>query len=412
MKLEDFASAFSRQFVVGFFVPTFFGLAIASLLVTPELLPDAYEQYSAGTRLLILGALAIPLGIALQGFNAALLRGVTQQRSGADPYRYLPSWFYSLALRPEQRTFSRLKRLRDHGSASLSPTLYELIARVAHVLRASDPAEQDDDDAQTAAGRHTRATAATRLEERYPEAFDDLLPTRLGNTLRATQEYAYSRWGLDTWAVWPRIQTLLSEQERELVSDSEAELAFFLNSALVAFLVGVLLLVDSIWHSPLPLAAAPLYAIPFILSYLLYRLSIGAAVRWGAFQRAAVDLHRLELLEKIGFPKPSTLTGQYAVARALNRFLLYRPPGPSDTCPPGEELLAFSRSAAEGILTPLNPDAVERLGWEAYSLADQRWLETDSVIYGMAFATKGGARVDPREVVIGRDGIARRRVPS
>src|SRR5256885_2104767 len=92
MNLSEIGGVFSRYFVVGFFVPAFFGLASASLLLSSGMLPDSYVQYS----------------------------------SGADWYRFIPTWLYVLMLRPEQRSFDRMQTLSSDANAPMSPRLYEL----------------------------------------------------------------------------------------------------------------------------------------------------------------------------------------------------------------------------------------------------------------------------------------------
>src|SRR5579862_3055057 len=111
MKLSDLAGVFSRYFVVGFFVPAFFGLAALSVLMTSTMLPDAFQAYSAANRLVIIGAVAVPIGMLLQGFLPALLNGLTQHRTGADFSRFVPARLYALMLKPETSEFRRLKRL-------------------------------------------------------------------------------------------------------------------------------------------------------------------------------------------------------------------------------------------------------------------------------------------------------------
>jgi hypothetical protein len=244
----------------------------------------------------------------------------------------LPTTVYRALLIPEQRGFKRMKRLRDDPSAPMTPRVYELGARLLKKLRRRgrtagvSAAEQAGLDYRRS---QTRTTAAWRLEERYPAAFDDLLPTRFGNAMRAAQEYAFSRWGLDTWAVWPRIEALLTDAERDLLTDARTDVAFFLNSALTAALVGGVVMVDGVWHRPLS-ASWMLYLLPFLIAYGLYRLSVGAFIRWGGYQRAGIDLHRRELFEKLGLHLPAPAREQHALARALNRFILYRPKSPDE----------------------------------------------------------------------------------
>jgi hypothetical protein len=407
MKLSDVAGVFSRYFVVGFFVPAFFALAAASLLATPDLLPKPYAKYTAGTQLVVLGGLAIAVGMLLQGFQPALLSGLVQHRSGADWYRFIPAWLYRLMLKPQQATFRRMEKLKNADNPPVSPRLYGLLAKVAR--RRSNPRNEPDAALAEATDR-TRTTAGSRLEERFPQRLEDVVPTQLGNTLLATQEYAHSRWGLDTWPVWSRLEGLLSDQERQALSDSKSEVAFFVNSAVAALGVGAVVIVDAIWHAPLPARAAPLYALPFLLAYAFYRLSVGAAARWGQYTRAAVDLHRPELFERMGFRLPRTYPEQYRLARALNRFMLYTPRDVSRAVSPSDSLITFVQASGGRGPVPrhdADADRFRQVNWVPASPADNIWLENDCVLHGVGYATDGGQRIDPRNVTVDASGVAR-----
>ena len=72
--LTDIASIFSRRFIVGFFLPAFFGLVALKLLVDKQALPASLANESGGTQLLILGGVALLLGMLLWGLHYPLIR--------------------------------------------------------------------------------------------------------------------------------------------------------------------------------------------------------------------------------------------------------------------------------------------------------------------------------------------------
>jgi hypothetical protein len=141
--------------------------------------------------------------------------------------------------------------------------------------------------------------------------------------MRAAEDYSYVRWRLDAIPFWPRVEPLLSEQEVQLHETAKTDVAFFLNAVLAAIGVGVALIADEIAHGPVQTRYVWLYAIPFLLAYLFYRFSIEAARRQGVEMRASIDLHRLEVYERLGVRRPESFSDERKLARRLNRFFLY-----------------------------------------------------------------------------------------
>jgi hypothetical protein len=72
MGVRDFAGIFSRFFVVGFFLPAFFTGAALDQMSGGSLFPAAYRS-SAGTRLLIIGGIAVLLGLTLSALHQTVL---------------------------------------------------------------------------------------------------------------------------------------------------------------------------------------------------------------------------------------------------------------------------------------------------------------------------------------------------
>lgn len=233
MTLRDVTGVFSRFFVVGFFVPSFFTLFVLWLALSTALFPDSLEREGSQTQLLVLGGASLFIGLVLLGLRFPTLQFFEGYKLRS-PFR--PLW--SLLVTLQERSYDRYK---DNIWA---------------------------------------------LDRRFPKKRDRLLPTRFGNAMLASEDYAYDRYGLDTIAIWPRIHPLLSEQERELHANAQTDVHFFLNGALGALATGGVLLADQVIAPRFNGPALAVYAIPFVVSYVLYRFAIGAAERWGTEKRA------------------------------------------------------------------------------------------------------------------------------
>jgi hypothetical protein len=195
MSLPDIAGILSRYFVIGFFLPVFFTLMIVTQAVSAGFpLPNVYQSHSEGARVLIVGGVALLFGLLLSGFRYVI-----------------DSAFAGLYFVP--RPGSRLTRLLEPWT--------RLVLRSQTLTFRRYIADRDSD-------RHPerRQPAAWHLDRRFPQAESRLLPTPYGNTMRATADYAWSRWGLDLEAVEERIALLMSDGERDEHTDARTDLAF------------------------------------------------------------------------------------------------------------------------------------------------------------------------------------------
>jgi hypothetical protein len=288
--LGDIAGVFSRFFIVGFFLPAFFALIALSQLATEELLPDGFEHYGDGVQVLILGGTALVAGLFLLGLHYNVIRlfeGYPLMRPGLGFLARPLIWL-------QTRSYEKLCR-RKAG--------------------ATPRAEKET--------KRRGLEAWRTLDRFFPSEASRLLPTRFGNAMRAAEDYSYIRWKLDAIPFWARVEPLLSDQEVQLHESAKSDVAFFLNSALGAAGVGTVLVADEIAHGPVGAAYGALYAIPFALAYVVYRFSINAAWRWGVEMRASIDLHRLEVYERLGVRRPKSFRDERTLARRLNRFFLY-----------------------------------------------------------------------------------------
>lgn len=291
MGLGDVTGVLSRYFVLGYFVPAFFTLFALSRLLTPALLPDAFEQLSGKGEAAVVGAIALFAGLVLLGLRYPFIRAFEGYFLEFGPLRALRRPFVAL----QERSFDRLTAMRDDESRP----------------------------------RRERSYARRVLDRRFHRRRERLLPTRFGNAIRASENHAYTRHNLEAVALWPRVDPLLSEREQELHANALTDVALFVNSSLGALAAGAVLLVDAFWHSPLDGAEWLVYLVPPVLAYVCYRAAIGAAERLGTERRASMDLHRLELYDRLGVRSPTSFTDEHEhVAPAVNRWLLRgeRPP--------------------------------------------------------------------------------------
>lgn len=159
-------------------------------------------------------------------------------------------------------------------------------------------------EAAVAGERPVYASLQDRLYHHYPSEGARLLPTRLGNVLRAAEDYATIAYGMDAPFWWPRLAPLLPDDIQKAIRDALTPMLMMLNLATLAVmldLVGtVYLLVYQRWWA----ALAVLVLCPLV-AWLSYEGAVTQGRAYGQTIRAAVDLHRFDLLSALHLPLPA-----------------------------------------------------------------------------------------------------------
>jgi hypothetical protein len=156
--------------------------------------------------------------------------------------------------------------------------------------------------------------AGDLIDQEYPNRPDLVLPTRLGNVIRAFETYTERRYGASTIALWPRLQGVMDSSYATALDNTKTAFDFMLNCSFLSLVSMSLLAAAGLyWSYPKPPNLFQTWEIEVVvlavLSYLLYLGAINRAREWGIGIKAAFDLYRLPLLAKLGYEtKPSNLT--------------------------------------------------------------------------------------------------------
>jgi hypothetical protein len=210
----------------------------------------------------------------------------------------------------------------------------------------------------------------------YPELETRLMPTRLGNQLRAAEDDAGGRYGLWTNVVYPRLQSVLSDRLASDLASSNDQLdlaAHLCVTLALATLASAGLLAPNGWRNPwwllVPAATAA-------LAFLSYRAAIKAAASQGVLLAAAFDLHRFDLLTALHYRLPDDPWSEYRFNGELSAFLAHarasmRPADIDGSNAPEDMLLAVDyehpAGPAEdgGARRPPGPFQPFRWDWDA-----------------------------------------------
>lgn len=159
-------------------------------------------------------------------------------------------------------------------------------------------------------GQRVKLSQLEVWAHRYPVKADDLLPTSLGNILRAREYSPERKYGLDALICWPRLWPLLPENMRMDLSnaraslDRMAELCFWgLLFLLWVFLNSWALVVGLLW---------------MVMSYSMAQQ---AAMAYGDLLESAFDLHRFSLYDAMGWPRPNNSEEEKMLGSQLTEYL-------------------------------------------------------------------------------------------
>ena len=182
--------------------------------------------------------------------------------------------------------------------------------------------ELEDKESKEAYFPYVRA-AMQDLELQMPLDIENILPTRLGNILRASEVYPYDRYGIDALTMWPRLVNFLPEEFNHELEEINNNLVFMLNSSLLFLILAlssvfvVILnilrslrvdLVTFIWQinqwekamRHLPLGTFCLIGgICIVFGVFFYHMGTSVAIEYGYYVRTAYDLYRHKLFDYI-----------------------------------------------------------------------------------------------------------------
>ncbi|MEU6311936.1 hypothetical protein [Streptomyces sp. NPDC047014] len=156
-------------------------------------------------------------------------------------------------------------------------------------------------------GHHRRLLARSddaATHDGYPPRTrpHEVMPTRLGNVLKAAELYPRLRYGIDAVLVWPRLYPVLPEPFLLVLGGARTGLTALLGSA---FLSAVLAIGGAAYLWAVHASAAPFLLCLWgggLVAWLCYRGALLRALIYGQHLRVAFDLYRGLLLAAVDRP--------------------------------------------------------------------------------------------------------------
>jgi hypothetical protein len=166
-------------------------------------------------------------------------------------------------------------------------------------------------------------TRKQRLIEEYKRYFPTnlatILPTKLGNTIAAFEEYPITRYKMDAIVLWPRLLPILEKNGyAKFVEQEKAAFDFLLNLTAVVVILGaecfslIFLLKQPTWVFGTIIAA--------VIVLFAYHILVLSAVDWGTTVKVAFDLYRHDLRRSLAVSEPETLFRERELWENASKF--------------------------------------------------------------------------------------------
>lgn len=312
--MTSFLSTISGQFAKNILIGTLFPVMLFVIAINAAVLPLAdvtphavfalifpWEQDSTVAALTVFVLVATVLLFSLNNPLIRLYEG----------YPWQDSWIGKWGVSRQRKQARSLRQVRDHAN---------LLVRQAGETKVSK---------DLPAGFSQLLDRATRASDSFPVRESSILPTRLGNVIRAFEGYAKSRYGIDAIVLWPRLVQELPKEFTESLDGAKSSFDFMLNCSILSTVCAVAATIAGLvrnhpfdWSHAFPWLSWTVFFLA--LAYLFYQAAINRAASWGTQVKVAFDLYRFDLLSGLGYKlEVSGPKEERALWNEISRQLLY-----------------------------------------------------------------------------------------
>jgi hypothetical protein len=213
-------------------------------------------------------------------------------------------------------TTPAIRAMEGYWPSWLEPIRNVLVKRMARRAEKDDKRWQELAERVLPPARPTGPDMAAflRLEQRLhrrPAKTEQLMPTALGNTLRAAEGHPVDKYGLDGVSVWPHLWLVVPDATRQELITARAAL----DSAARACVWGLLFVAFAPWT----LLAVPAGLV--VAASAVYWWAPAAAQVFADLVEAAFDLHRTALYQHLRWPLPVNPRDERVQGQRLTMYL-------------------------------------------------------------------------------------------
>jgi len=154
-------------------------------------------------------------------------------------------------------------------------------------------------------GTAQAAQNATEALKLFPDSAAALMPTRLGNALKAMESYGVDRYGLDSQTFWYELLAVADDKVRQSTEEARAAVDFFMSSVAHLLLLAVACAGSAAFaHDRTPVLAAAVAAA--LLAPCAYLQAVRNVLEWRYSVQALVNTSRPSLAASLSLTLPGT----------------------------------------------------------------------------------------------------------
>jgi hypothetical protein len=181
-------------------------------------------------------------------------------------------------------------------------------------------------------------SVTSEYDHSFPQNLHDILPTKFGNILKASETYSGSRYGFEGVEFWPRLVKVIPADYKRTIDNSRNELSFLINMSILSvgfFLLCLIAIFYSLSQSSSVLTVSTLitimggalrYTVAGLIAlscnWFFNRAADFSVSSFGLMVRSAYDLFRLDLLKQFKLKMPSNSIEEFSTWKELNEFIV------------------------------------------------------------------------------------------
>jgi len=321
--IQGYLEKLGGNFMIAAFIPSL-AFVSACMVAFGPLLADTFIE-NVRTSLsplnqngLIILLIAIMMGFTLTSLNTYI-------------YKLFEGYVLPEYLKPLQRIEVRRSRQIGRKRDLLNRKIQRIENWKQNWLRAEMPAYQENKlkriNDRLVQWTNLRDALAADYDQRYPPVESQIMPTRLGNILRAAEAYSQDRYHIDAVALWPRMVWAMDKEYMLNVDNANDQCSFLLNSSLLSGIFTLMLWAAAIyvWLRPSGSFSSIAYLLTGISSLMIawffYTASLLNVTKYGNLIRSSYDLFRFNLLEKLHLKVPADIDEEKLMWRKVTDFV-------------------------------------------------------------------------------------------